>query len=55
MGMHPRERLAYSSIEDRPCLQFPTGIRIVIWPVLAPEEWDMGRPMARMVISPPQG
>ena len=26
-----------------------------MWPVLALEEWDMARPMARMVISPPQG
>ncbi len=55
MGMHPRERLAYSSIEERPPLKFPPGVRMVIWPVLALEEWDMGRPMARMVISPPQG
>jgi hypothetical protein len=53
--MHPRERLAYSSIEDRPPLKFPEGVRLVVWPVLALEEWDMGRPMARMVISPPQG
>jgi allantoinase len=53
--MHPRERLEYSSIESRPPLKFPAGIRLVIWPVLSLEEWDMGRPMARMVISPPQG
>jgi hypothetical protein len=53
--MHPRERLAYSPIEGRPLLQFPKGVRLVIWPVLALEEWDMSRPMARMVISPPQG
>ena len=55
MPMHPRERLAYSPIEGRPLLKFPKGIRLVIWPVLALEEWDMSRPMARMVISPPQG
>jgi peptidoglycan/xylan/chitin deacetylase (PgdA/CDA1 family) len=55
MPMHPRERLAYSSIESRPPLKFPKGVRMVIWPVLALEEWDMSRPMARMVISPPQG
>jgi peptidoglycan/xylan/chitin deacetylase (PgdA/CDA1 family) len=30
-------------------------VRLVIWPVLALEEWDIARPMARMVISPPQG
>ncbi len=55
MGMHPRERLDYSAIEGRPPLKFPKGVRMVIWPVFALEEWDMGRPMARMVISPPQG
>ncbi len=55
MGMHPRERLAYSPIEGRPPLRWPKGVRMVLWPVLALEEWDMGRPMARMVISPPQG
>lgn len=55
MGMHPRERLEYSPIEGRAPLVFPKGVRMVIWPVLALEEWDMGRPMARMVISPPQG
>ena len=53
--MHPRERLPYSAIDDRPPLKFPAGVRMVIWPVLALEEWDMSRPMARMVISPPQG
>lgn len=55
MAMHPRERLAYSPIENRPPLAFPAGVRLVVWPVLALEEWDMARPMARMVISPPQG
>jgi peptidoglycan/xylan/chitin deacetylase (PgdA/CDA1 family) len=30
-------------------------VRLVVWPVLALEEWDIARPMARMVISPPQG
>jgi allantoinase len=55
MPMHRRERLAYSPIEGRPLLKFPKGVRLVIWPVLALEEWDMSRPMARMVISPPQG
>jgi allantoinase len=27
----------------------------VLWPVLALEDWDISRPMARMVITPPQG
>lgn len=53
--MHPRERLDYSPIEGRPPLRLPDGVRLVVWPVLALEEWDIGRPMARIVISPPQG
>lgn len=53
--MHPRERLDFSPIDGRPPLNLPNGVRMVIWPVLALEEWDMARPMARMVISPPQG
>jgi allantoinase len=53
--MHPRERLDYSPIDRRPPLRFPEGIRLVVWPLLALEEWDLSRPMARMVISPPQG
>ena len=53
--MHPRERLAFSPIAGRPPLKFPDGIRLVVWPVLSLEEWDMARPMARTVITPPQG
>jgi peptidoglycan/xylan/chitin deacetylase (PgdA/CDA1 family) len=53
--MHPRERLEFSPIATRPPLKFPDGIRLVVWPVLSLEEWDMSRPMARMVITPPQG
>jgi hypothetical protein len=53
--MHPRERIAYSAINDRKPLKLPGGLRLIMWPVLALEEWDMSRPMARMVITPPQG
>lgn len=53
--MLPTERLPYSGIDQRPPLKFPDGIRLVVWPVLALEHWDISRPMARMVISPPQG
>ena len=38
-----------------PPLKLPDGLRLIVWPLLALEEWDMSRPMARMVISPPQG
>jgi hypothetical protein len=36
-------------------LRLPEGIRLVLWPVLSLEEWDIARPMARTVIPPPQG
>src|SRR5258708_2286970 len=52
--MHPRERIAFSPIDKRPPLKLPDGLRLIVWPLLALEEWDMARPMARMVISPPQ-
>src|SRR6476661_7170478 len=53
--MHPRERIEFSPIDKRPPLTLPDGLRLIVWPVLALEEWDMARPMARMVITPPQG
>jgi peptidoglycan/xylan/chitin deacetylase (PgdA/CDA1 family) len=54
-GMLPNERLEFTGVPERPTLRLPTGIRLVIWPVFALEHWDISRPMARMVISPPQG
>ena len=53
--MIPRDRLDYSPVVDRPALELPAGVRLVVWPVLALEDWDISRPMARTVISPPQG
>ena len=53
--MEPRDRLEFSAIDARPPLRLPDGLRLVIWPVLALEHWDISRPMARMVITPPQG
>ena len=53
--MQPRDRLEFSPIETRPPLKFPKGVRMVIWPVLSLENWDISRAMARMVITPPQG
>jgi polysaccharide deacetylase len=54
-GMLPHERLPFSGIDERPPLRFPAGVRTVVWPVLALEVWDISRPMARMIIPPPQG
>ena len=53
--MIPRDRLEYVPIIDRPPLELPDGLRLIVWPVLALEDWDISRPMARTVISPPQG
>lgn len=54
-GMEPRERTPYSAIVDRAPLTLPDGGRLILWPVLALEVWDIARPMARTVIPPPQG
>jgi hypothetical protein len=51
--MHPRERIAYSAINDRTPLKLPGGLRLIVWPVLALEEWDMSRPMARYTTAGP--
>ena len=53
--MLPKDRLPFSPITQRPPLTLPNGARFVLWPVLALEEWDIARPMARTVIGPPQG
>jgi allantoinase len=55
VAMIPRERLDYAPIVSRAPLTLPDGVRMVLWPVLALEEWDISRPMARTVIPPPQG
>lgn len=53
--MIPKERLDFSPMEGRPPLRLPDGVRMVVWPVIALEDWDVARPMARTVIPPPQG
>src|SRR2546422_71809 len=54
-AMIPKERLVFPRSEGRPPLRLPDGVRMVIWPVIALEDWDVARPMARTVIPPPQG
>jgi peptidoglycan/xylan/chitin deacetylase (PgdA/CDA1 family) len=53
--MLPRERLAYSAIVDRPKLALPGRARVVVWTIVNLEVWDIARPMARQVLSPPSG
>ncbi len=54
-AMIPRDRLEFSAIDDRPPLELPGDARLVIWPVLALEDWDIGRAMPRTVLPPPMG
>jgi peptidoglycan/xylan/chitin deacetylase (PgdA/CDA1 family) len=49
----PSKRLDYSAIIDRPPLKLPGGARLVVWPVINVEVWDINRPMPRQVLPPP--
>ena len=53
--MIPAKRLRYSAIVDRPPLKLPGGARLVVWPIVNVEVWDIGRPMPRQVLPPPTG
>jgi allantoinase len=53
--MLPRERAGYSAIVDRPPLRLPGGARLVLWPIVNLEVWDIGRPMPRQVLPAPAG
>ncbi len=51
----PTERLPYSAIIDRPPLSRPDNARIIVWPIVNVEHWDIARPMARQVLPAPTG
>jgi peptidoglycan/xylan/chitin deacetylase (PgdA/CDA1 family) len=51
----PVERSAYSAIVDRPPLRLPAGTRLVVWPILNVEVWEIERPMPRQALTPPTG
>jgi len=53
--MIPTKRLRYSAIVDRPPLKLPDKARLVVWPVVNVEVWDIARPMPRQVLPPPTG
>jgi allantoinase len=53
--MIPRERCDFSAIVDRPPLKLPGGARLVLWPIVNLEVWDINRPMARQVLPAPTG
>jgi len=53
--MKPSERARYSAIVDRPPLRLPEGVRLVIWPIVNLEVWEIERTMARQVLPAPTG
>jgi peptidoglycan/xylan/chitin deacetylase (PgdA/CDA1 family) len=53
--MIPAKRLRYSAIVDRPPLALPDKARVVVWPVVNVEVWDIGRAMPRQALPPPTG
>ncbi len=53
--MRPRERIDYTPITDREPLKFPGDTRLVVWPVVNVEDWDVDKAMARTVLPPPGG
>jgi allantoinase len=53
--MLPLERIAYSSIKDRPRLALPGGARLVVWVIVNVEEWNPRETMPRTVLTPPAG
>jgi hypothetical protein len=54
-GARPDERLPYSAIIDRPPLRLPAGVRMIVWPVVNVEEWNVDKPMPRRLSPPPGG
>src|SRR5215467_10856104 len=55
MTMIPRERCDFSAIMDRSPLKLPGGARLVLWPIVNLEVWDIARPMPRQVLPAPTG
>ena len=53
-AMKPKDRTPYSAIVDRPKLSLPDGGRMILWPLMSLEVWDIDRAMARTVLPPPQ-
>ena len=51
----PNPRSDYSNIFEREPLKLPGDARIIVWPVINVEEWDINEPMARTVLPVPQG
>jgi allantoinase len=55
MTKRPRDRIPYSAIVDRPKLTLPGQARLAVWIIVNIENWEITRPMPRMVLPPPLG
>jgi len=51
----PRDRIPYSAIVDRPKLTLPDQASLAVWIIVNIENWEITRPMPRMVLPPPLG
>jgi len=47
--------VAYSAIIDRKPLAGPDGARVIVWPIVNVESWEIVRAMPRQVLPPPTG
>jgi peptidoglycan/xylan/chitin deacetylase (PgdA/CDA1 family) len=53
--MIPKQRIDYSAIIDRKKLTPPDGARVIVWPIVNVEDWQIERYMPRQVLPPPTG
>jgi allantoinase len=53
--VRPADRLEYSAIVDRPALTPPCGAKVIVWPIVNVEDWQIDRLMPRQVLPPPTG
>ena len=51
--MEFNERVRYSSIASRPRLAPTSEVRLIVWPIVVLENWDIARPMPRQIVPPP--
>src|SRR6476661_4190460 len=51
--MIPSKRLPFTPMVGRPPLKLPGDARLVVWPIVNVEVWDILRAMPRQVLPPP--
>ena len=54
-AMRADQRFDYSAIIDRAPLALPGDARLIVWPVVNVEEWELTRAMPRQYSNPPGG